>query len=158
MVLGSFNASRKLHRNLVERILRLPMSFFDSQPSGRLLNRFSRDTESLDTNLMQVRTQCTGGQQGAERSSPQPVACLMHLSHDVHVFQEPAPAQVLLQRHVVPGPHAGVHLPAALIRVQNLSQRPKAPFSCHETASIQQAKPHLVHFCAKPAALLDRRM
>ena len=56
MVVGSFNASRRLHRNLVERILRLPMSFFDSQPSGRLLNRFSRDTESLDTNLMQVRT------------------------------------------------------------------------------------------------------
>ena len=54
MLLGNVNSSRKLHTNLLERILRLPMSFFDSQPSGRLLNRFSRDTESLDTNLIQV--------------------------------------------------------------------------------------------------------
>ena len=54
MLLGNVASSRKLHTNLLERILRLPMSFFDSQPSGRLLNRFSRDTESLDTNLIQV--------------------------------------------------------------------------------------------------------
>ena len=30
------------------QVLRLPMSFFDSQPAGRLLNRFSRDTEAAD--------------------------------------------------------------------------------------------------------------
>ena len=54
MLLGNVASSRKLHTNLLERILRLPMSFFDSQPSRRLLNRFSRDTESLDTNLIQV--------------------------------------------------------------------------------------------------------
>ena len=58
------NSSRKLHTNLLERILRLPMSFFDSQPSGRLLNRFSRDTESLDTNLIQVESMLMTAEDG----------------------------------------------------------------------------------------------
>ncbi len=30
------------------QVLRLPMAFFDAQPAGRLLNRFSKDTESAD--------------------------------------------------------------------------------------------------------------
>ena len=39
LVLGSFNASRRLHANLLAKVMRLPMAFFDSQPTGRLLNR-----------------------------------------------------------------------------------------------------------------------
>ena len=49
LVLGSINAARGLHRSLLHTVLRLPMSFFDSQPTGRLLNRFTRDTEAVDT-------------------------------------------------------------------------------------------------------------
>lgn len=30
----------------LEKIVRLPLSFFSSQPTGRLLNRFARDTEA----------------------------------------------------------------------------------------------------------------
>ncbi len=41
----------RLHIGLLKKVLRLPMSFFDSQPVGRLINRFSRDVESLDTSL-----------------------------------------------------------------------------------------------------------
>jgi len=40
LVLGSFNASRRLHANLLAKVMRLPMAFFDSQPTGRLLNRY----------------------------------------------------------------------------------------------------------------------
>ena len=47
-------ASRKLHRNLLRGLLRLPMSFFDSQPSGRLMNRFTKDTQAVDLTLLQV--------------------------------------------------------------------------------------------------------
>lgn len=51
MVQSSLSASRNLHKQLTERVLRLPMSFFDSQPMGRLLNRFTRDTEQIDIQL-----------------------------------------------------------------------------------------------------------
>lgn len=44
-------ASKRLHEGLLDRVLRLPMSFFDTTPSGRVLNRFSRDTELADTQL-----------------------------------------------------------------------------------------------------------
>ncbi|MEW5303174.1 MAG: hypothetical protein WDW36_005892 [Sanguina aurantia] len=51
MVSGSIKASRKLQRELLTKVVRLPMSFFDSQPTGRLLNRFTKDTEAVDINV-----------------------------------------------------------------------------------------------------------
>ncbi|CAG9464562.1 unnamed protein product [Pedinophyceae sp. YPF-701] len=48
---GSNNASRNLHNHLLERVARFPMSFFDSQPSGRLINRFTKDLEAVDSQL-----------------------------------------------------------------------------------------------------------
>jgi ABC-type multidrug transport system fused ATPase/permease subunit len=42
-----------LQASLLSTVLRLPMSFFDSQPTGRLLNRFTKDTEAVDTSLSQ---------------------------------------------------------------------------------------------------------
>ena len=33
------------------QVLRLPMAFFDTQPLGRLVNRFARDTEAVDSVL-----------------------------------------------------------------------------------------------------------
>ena len=42
-------AARKLHNKMVERVSRAPTSFFDSNPVGRILNRFSKDTAILDT-------------------------------------------------------------------------------------------------------------
>ncbi|GJP36813.1 hypothetical protein CLOM_g21286 [Closterium sp. NIES-68] len=51
LALGSLTAARSLHSRLLSRVLRLPMAFFDSQPSGRLLNRFTRDMEQIDLQL-----------------------------------------------------------------------------------------------------------
>lgn len=34
LVVGSIAASRKLHRSLLAKLIRLPMSFFDAQPTG----------------------------------------------------------------------------------------------------------------------------
>jgi ABC-type multidrug transport system fused ATPase/permease subunit len=38
----SIEASRKLHERMAFAIFRSPMSFFETTPAGRILNRFSR--------------------------------------------------------------------------------------------------------------------
>ena len=49
--LGVIGASRKLHLNLLERVLQLPMHFFDSTPVGRIINRFSKDIDTIDEDV-----------------------------------------------------------------------------------------------------------
>lgn len=39
---GIIKASRKLHERMAYAIFRSPMNFFETTPSGRILNRFSR--------------------------------------------------------------------------------------------------------------------
>jgi ABC-type multidrug transport system fused ATPase/permease subunit len=49
-ILGT-NASKVMLRDAVTRVLRAPMSFFDTTPLGRITNRFSRDVDVMDNNL-----------------------------------------------------------------------------------------------------------
>jgi len=51
MVIGTVRASRRLHSQLLSKIMLLPMMFFDTQPAGRLINRFTKDTEAMDIQL-----------------------------------------------------------------------------------------------------------
>ncbi|KAG2416141.1 hypothetical protein HFD88_007333 [Aspergillus terreus] len=44
----SIEASRKLHERMAFSIFRSPMSFFETTPSGRILNRFSSDIYRID--------------------------------------------------------------------------------------------------------------
>ncbi|KAK3944182.1 P-loop containing nucleoside triphosphate hydrolase protein [Diplogelasinospora grovesii] len=44
-------ASKAMLRHAVSRVLRAPMSFFDTTPLGRITNRFSRDVDVMDNNL-----------------------------------------------------------------------------------------------------------
>ena len=53
-VWGSYWASGTMHARLLGHVLLLPMSFFDSQPLGRLLNRFAKDTEVVDVELLKL--------------------------------------------------------------------------------------------------------
>ena len=45
------NSSKVMLRKAVTRVLRAPMSFFDTTPLGRITNRFSRDVDVMDNNL-----------------------------------------------------------------------------------------------------------
>ena len=49
---GAVRASTVLHDNLLSTLLKAPMSFFDSTPLGRIVNRFSKDMNSIDTAIM----------------------------------------------------------------------------------------------------------
>jgi len=48
LAVAGIYASRLIHNRLLVNILRLPMSFFDTTPSGRILNRFSKDIYTID--------------------------------------------------------------------------------------------------------------
>uniref|UniRef100_A0A3P8ZXL4 ATP-binding cassette, sub-family C (CFTR/MRP), member 2 n=1 Tax=Esox lucius TaxID=8010 RepID=A0A3P8ZXL4_ESOLU len=50
---GSINASRILHSQLLKNILRVPMVFFDTTPSGRVVNRFAKDIFTVDEAIPQ---------------------------------------------------------------------------------------------------------
>ena len=50
----SIEASRKLHERMANAIFRSPMSFFDTTPAGRILNRFSSDIYRVDEVLARV--------------------------------------------------------------------------------------------------------
>jgi ABC-type multidrug transport system fused ATPase/permease subunit len=48
---GTLRASRKLYQILLHRIMHAPMRFFDVTPLGRILNRFSKDFEYVDSSV-----------------------------------------------------------------------------------------------------------
>jgi ATP-binding cassette, subfamily C (CFTR/MRP), member 1 len=50
-LLGCFRAAKFYHPIALRKLLHAPMGFFDSQPIGRILNRLSKDIESVDQNL-----------------------------------------------------------------------------------------------------------
>eukprot|EP00250_Pteridium_aquilinum_P010315 c19292_g1_i1 orf=266-5158(-) len=47
----SLSAAQCLHNNMLAAILRAPMSFFNSTPLGRIINRFARDTGDIDRSI-----------------------------------------------------------------------------------------------------------
>ena len=50
-VRGAVSGARSLHDRLLGSVLASPLAFFDTTPLGRILNRFSKDTDTVDTQL-----------------------------------------------------------------------------------------------------------
>nr|CAD7400512.1 unnamed protein product [Timema poppensis] len=48
LYIGSLNAAKLLHELLIHNIMKIPLSFYDVTPIGRILNRFSKDVDTLD--------------------------------------------------------------------------------------------------------------
>ncbi|WVQ79719.1 hypothetical protein IAT38_001819 [Cryptococcus sp. DSM 104549] len=47
----NYFASVSIHRNAIKRVMFAPQSFFDTTPLGRIMNRFSKDTDTIDNTL-----------------------------------------------------------------------------------------------------------
>ncbi|KAG0260123.1 hypothetical protein DFQ27_003732 [Actinomortierella ambigua] len=50
---GSLRASRSLYEELLAAVIRAPIRFFDTTPVGRIVNRFSKDFEVIDSQMIQ---------------------------------------------------------------------------------------------------------
>ncbi|KAM0796432.1 ABC multidrug transporter [Usnea florida] len=51
LTISGTKASRVMLQNAMTRVLRAPMSFFDTTPLGRITNRFAKDVDIMDNNL-----------------------------------------------------------------------------------------------------------
>ncbi|XP_076438353.1 ATP-binding cassette sub-family C member 3-like [Babylonia areolata] len=52
--LNMITASKHLHSNMLNSLLHQPMRFFDTNPVGRILNRFSRDVDAVDGSMAKL--------------------------------------------------------------------------------------------------------
>ncbi|PPD68206.1 hypothetical protein GOBAR_DD34915 [Gossypium barbadense] len=51
LITSSLRAARRLHDMMLNSILKAPMLFFQTNPTGRVINRFSRDLGDIDRNV-----------------------------------------------------------------------------------------------------------
>ena len=54
LYLSTVQGAKTLHSNMLKNILRSPLSFFDTTPQGRILNRFGKDVDVLDTTMPMI--------------------------------------------------------------------------------------------------------
>lgn len=51
--LGCWLAARQMHIMMLRAVMRAPLTFFDTTPTGRIISRFAKDVDVLDTSLPQ---------------------------------------------------------------------------------------------------------
>jgi ATP-binding cassette subfamily C (CFTR/MRP) protein 1 len=51
IAITTLNASKRMHKNMLVSVLHCPMSFYDTTPLGRIVNRFAKDVDICDNTL-----------------------------------------------------------------------------------------------------------
>lgn len=51
LIIISLSASKRLHDSMLYSVLRAPITFFHTNPCGRLINRFAKDIGDIDRNV-----------------------------------------------------------------------------------------------------------
>ncbi|XP_062162854.1 ABC transporter C family member 12-like isoform X2 [Alnus glutinosa] len=51
LIISSLRAAKKLHDSTLHSVLRAPMIFFHTNPTGRIINRFAKDLGDIDRNV-----------------------------------------------------------------------------------------------------------
>ncbi len=51
IAITTLNASKLMHKSMLDRVLKGPMAFFDTTPLGRIVNRFAKDCDVCDNTL-----------------------------------------------------------------------------------------------------------
>lgn len=51
LILGTVRASTLLHEVLLEHLFQLPLAFFNTTPTGRVMNRLGKDIDTIDVVL-----------------------------------------------------------------------------------------------------------
>ncbi|XP_039688197.1 ABC transporter C family member 12 isoform X2 [Medicago truncatula] len=51
LITASLRAAKRLHDAMLDKVLRAPMIFFQTNPVGRMINRFAKDTGDIDSNV-----------------------------------------------------------------------------------------------------------
>ncbi|XP_049399177.1 ABC transporter C family member 12-like isoform X3 [Solanum stenotomum] len=58
LIISSLNAAKRIHDTMLHSILRAPMVFFHTNPSGRIINRFAKDLGDIDRNVANIGNMC----------------------------------------------------------------------------------------------------
>eukprot|EP00551_Chaetoceros_affinis_P005474 CAMPEP_0203667918 /NCGR_PEP_ID=MMETSP0090-20130426/4657_1 /ASSEMBLY_ACC=CAM_ASM_001088 /TAXON_ID=426623 /ORGANISM="Chaetoceros affinis, Strain CCMP159" /LENGTH=1016 /DNA_ID=CAMNT_0050532209 /DNA_START=684 /DNA_END=3731 /DNA_ORIENTATION=- len=58
LIVHTTNASKKIYNQMTSSIFRAKIEFFDTNPSGWIMNRFSSDIGSVDNNLPEILMDC----------------------------------------------------------------------------------------------------
>ena len=78
-------ASMKLHRQMLAAVLRWPMSLFDTVPVGRVVARFAKDIDAIDSNLPQILSDWLYCLFEVTRCSRQLVNVMSHHFHMIYL-------------------------------------------------------------------------
>jgi len=60
LIISSLRAAKRLHDAMLDKILHAPMVFFQTNPVGRIINRFAKDTGDIDTNVFNLMNMFLG--------------------------------------------------------------------------------------------------